>query len=127
MRDRYNEVTERGADVVAIGMGIPAMAADFRDKQKVPFLLLVDRSKETYRALELRRGNLWDVAGPPAWMRAVKGLAAGHGVAVPQQDPYQLAATAVVAPGGELLFLHRAKTSADNAPVEDVLRVLDRR
>ncbi len=100
------------------------MAADFRDKQNVPFTLLVDHTKETYRALELTKGNAWDVVGPSAWVRGLKGIAAGHGLAKPQQDPFQLAGTAVVEPGGKVRYLHRARRSSDNAPVDDVLKAL---
>ena len=110
--------------MVAIGMGIPAMAADFKEKQDVPFMVLVDSKKETYEALELRRGNMWDVAGPPAWIRFGKGILGGHGVARAEQDVYQLAGTAVVDTHGSLLFLQRAQSSADNARVEDVLAAL---
>lgn len=87
-------------------------------------MLLVDSKKETYEALELRRGNIWDVAGPPAWLRFGKGILQGHGVARPQQDVYQLAGTAVVDTSGRLLFMQRAESSADNARVDDVLAAL---
>ena len=107
-------------------MGTPPMAADFKEKQDVPFMLLVDSKKETYEALELKRGNIWDVAGPPAWLRFAKGMLQGHGAGRPQQDVYQLAGTAVVDTDGRLLFMQRAQTSADNAKVDDVLAVLPR-
>ena len=125
MRDRYNEVTDKGADVVAIGMGRPEIAADFRAKQQVPFRLLVDHTKETYRTLELGRASLLQIAGPAVWWRFAKGMVTGHGVAAPKQDPYQLSGAAVVEVGGRVKLVHRARSSADNLPVDKLLSALE--
>lgn len=121
MSGRYDEFTAKGADVAAIGMGIPEMAADFREKQDVPFPLLVDRTKQTYRALEMKRGTLWDVAGPPVWLRFAKGIFGGHGVDKPKQDPLQMGGVLVVDRGGDVLYEFRASASSDAPPIEDVL------
>lgn len=124
MRGRYGEFQQKGAEVAAIGMGVPEMAADFRDKQDVPFPLLVDRTKETYRALEMKRGTLWEVAGPPVWLRYAKGMLSGHGVAKPKQDPLQMGGVLVVERGGDVLYEFRSSTSSDNPPVDEVLAAL---
>ncbi len=124
MRGRYEEFTAKGADVAAIGMGIPEMAADFREKQSVPFPLLVDRTKATYRALEMRRGTLWEVAGPPVWLRYAKGMLSGHGVDKPKQDPLQMGGVIVVDRGGDILYGSRSNNASDNPPVDDVLAAL---
>jgi hypothetical protein len=124
LRDRHQEFTQAGAKVVTIGMGIPEMAADFRDKQDIPYLLLVDRTKETYRALEMKRGSFMDVAGPQVWLRGAKGLLTGKGAAMPKQDPYQIGGAAVVDKGGEIKFLHRGERSDDTVPVDKLLDAL---
>lgn len=124
MSGRYEEFRAKGADLAAIGMGIPEMAADFRDKQKVPFPLLVDRTKETYRALDMKRGTLWEVAGPPVWLRFAKGIFAGHGLDKPKQDALQMGGVVVVDRGGDVLYAFRASSSADTPPVDEVLAAL---
>ena len=124
MRDRYEEFTERGADVVAVGMGIPEMAADFRDKQDIPFRLLVDRTKETYRALEMKKGSLLDVVGPGVWLRGAKGILTGKGAAMPKQDPYQMGGAVVVDKGGEVKLIHRGERASDTATVDKMLGAL---
>ena len=124
MRGSYDEITRAGAELYAIGMGIPEMAADFKEKQDVPFPLLVDRTKETYRALDLAKASWWDVTGPPVWLRFAKGLVTGHLSAWPKQDPKQLAGVAIVDPGGDIRYLHRAKNASDNPPVERLLKEL---
>lgn len=126
MRDRRKEFEDLDAEIVTIGMGIPPMAADFKDKQDIPFLVIVDRTKETYRMLGLGRGNLWDLIGPHVWLRFAKGMLTGHGVATPQQDPYQLGGAVVLEKGGDVKHVHRAKDPADTLPVDDLLAALSR-
>jgi len=106
-------------------MGRPDMAAHFQQTQDIPFTLLVDDTKETYRILEIRRGSAMDVIGPKVWLRGAKNILTGKGQALPQQDPLQLGGTAVVAPGGEIRYLHRAGTSSDNAPIAALLEALE--
>ena len=124
MRDRHEELTATGATVASIGMGTPAMAADFRSKYAMPFPLLVDHDRRTYRLLELARGSIMDIVGPRVWLRAAKGLVGGHGAKLAQQDPFQLAGAAIVDPDASVRFLHRAKDSSDNVPVDELLRRL---
>lgn len=124
MSGREEEFTAKGARLAAIGMGIPEMAADFRDKQGIGFPLLVDRTKETYRALEMKRGSLWDVAGPQNWMRFAKGIVTGHGVEKPKQDPMQMGGVLILDTDGEVRYTFRASAAQDTPPVDEVLGAL---
>lgn len=121
MRGHHDEIRSKGADVVAIGMGIPEQAADFRESQQIPFRLVVDRQKETYRALEITRGGVWQVMGPKQIARGVKNVLTGHRQATVKQDPYQLGGTAIVEPSGDIRYLHRSRDSTDNYPVREIL------
>jgi hypothetical protein len=120
LRDHYEDFERVGANVLAIGMGIPEMAAHFRDTQDIPFPLLVDHTKQTYRALELGRGSWMDVAGPKVWARGAKSILSGTGQGVPKQDPLQLGGVIVVEAGGRVRYMHRAKTSSDNPKPEEL-------
>lgn len=121
MSSRESEFTAKGARLTAIGMGIPEMAADFRDKQNVGFPLLVDRTKQTYRALEMKRGSLMDVLGPKNWLRFAKGLVTGHGVDKPKQDPMQMGGVIVADRGGDVHYVFRASAAVETPPVDEVL------
>jgi hypothetical protein len=126
LRDRYREFTDKGASIVAIGMGTPDKAARFRQRYSLPFVLLVDNDGKTYEAAGLRRGSLDDVIGPRVWARGIKGLATGRGVALPREDPFQLGGTAVIRPDGSVAHHHVAEHSADNTPVEGLLEAIQR-
>lgn len=111
--------------MLAIGMGWPAAAADFRESQDVPFPILIDHTKETYRALEMKRGTLWQVAGPPVWLRSIKSFVAGHGMTPkPKQDPLQMGGVLVAAAGGKIVYSHISETSSDNPPTDEVVAAI---
>ena len=121
MRDRREEIEAEGVGVVAIGMGRPEMAAYFRDQFDIPFTLLVDHDKETYKALGIRKGNWFQVSGPQNWPRFAMGMLTGKGFATPKQDPLQMGGVALVEPGGRIGFIYRSEASSDNLPIDDLL------
>lgn len=105
-------------------MGWPEMAAGFKNEFDIPFRLLVDTERLSYKALEIRRGSLMDVMGPSVWLPWTKAVLRGNFQGRPQLDVTQLGGALVVAPGGEVRYRHTAKNSADNAPVDDLLAAL---
>jgi peroxiredoxin len=123
LRDRESEIKAAGAEVTVIGMGATKTAHDFKTKNRLPFRLLIDKKKQTYRLLGLDQGSLADVAGPKVWAAGAKSIVK-HGQGVPKEDPLQLGGSMVVAKGGEVLLVHRAKTSSDNLPVDALLEAL---
>lgn len=126
MRDHSDEFEAKGAHVAAIGMGLTAMAAVFKEKHAIPFTLLVDRHRETHRAAGLERGSLLEVVGPKQVARGLKAFVTGTsaGRPAPKQDVLQLGGALVIAPGGKILYRHRATGAEDNAPAGDLIGAL---
>jgi hypothetical protein len=123
LRDSYDQFKQKGVTVAAIGMGWPAAAAAFKEERGIPFPLLVDHRKETYRAMDLKRGSPWEVLGPPMWFRHVRAYMR-QGFSLAQQDWQQLAGVVIAEPGGEIVFSHRALDPADNPSVEKLVAAL---
>jgi peroxiredoxin len=106
-------------------MGWPAAAANFREEREIPFPLIVDQKKETYRALEMKRGNLWEVAGPHVWLRFTKSILSGHGVqAKPKEDPLQMGGVVVADKGGRIGYRYLSSSSSDNPPTDEVIAAI---
>jgi hypothetical protein len=124
LRDRYEDFVAAGAEVVAVGMGASQRGRSFKEEMEIPFPLLIDRTRETYRLLELGHGSWTDVIGPKVWAGGLRSLAHGNVQKWPQEDPRQLGGAAVILPGSHLAFVHRAETSADNVPVDRLLEAL---
>ena len=126
MRDRYDEIKAKGADVVAIGQGWPAMAADFKAKRKIPFTLLVDQERTSYKALELKRATALEIFGPEVIAKGTLSFFKGNlqGNAPKGTSLRQLGGALVVDKGGRVLLNHQAKDASDNVPVDDILAAL---
>ncbi len=105
-------------------MGRVDMAAHFAETRSIPFTLLVDHERQSYRALGLKIGSWMDAAGPKVWVRGVKGVLNGHPSSLPKQDPKQMGGVMVVGKAGDVLYLHRAGESSDNPPIDEVLKAL---
>jgi peroxiredoxin len=123
LRDRYNEFTARGAQVVVIGMGDVADAAAFGRQHHIPFPLLVDSTKKSYVAVNLHRVGWAHLIGPEVWTRGLRSITR-HGAGLPKQDVRQLGGAAVINADGTIGYLHRARSSADNSTVDDLLQRL---
>jgi hypothetical protein len=123
LRDRYGDFEAADAGVFAIGMGFPKMAAHFKKDLGIPFPLLVDHERETYKALAIGRASAWNIYGPPVWIKGIRSILE-HSNKLPKQDPFQLGGAAVVDKNGEVLYLYRSRDSSDVPPIDEVLAAL---
>lgn len=105
-----------------IGMGASETARRFKEEFSLPFTVLVDKKRESYRMLGLKRGSISEVMGPRVWAKGIKSLAK-HGQGVPKEDPYQLGGVAIVK-DGKVSFVHCSETSSDNLSIDTLLEAL---
>lgn len=124
LRDAYEDFRAAGADIVAIGMGLPEDAAEFKSSRNIPFRLLADTDQETYRALDIERASLAKFVTPSVLLKGTANLLKGEPSRPTRLDMKQLGGVAIVDTNGEIVFLHRSNSPADNAPVEKLLAAL---
>jgi hypothetical protein len=129
LRDRYEDVKARGAEIVAIGQGFPEMAADFKRKRKIPFPLLVDRDRVSYKAMGLPKGSVMDAFAPHMLARGTLSFVKGHpqGLTPEGSSVKQLGGVLVVDRGGKVLLAHQSKDASDNLSVEVLIAALPNR
>jgi AhpC/TSA antioxidant enzyme len=120
----HEHFTATGGELVLVGLGTPAHAAEFKAETGIPFRLLVSPDKAAYRAMDLKRGTNAEVLGLRAIRATPRALRGGGSWRLPRQDWHQLGGSFVIAPGGELVWSHRAAHSGDNAPSERLLAAL---
>jgi peroxiredoxin len=127
LREHYDEITEAGAEVVAIGTGDDRYAKAFVDELQVPFPVLVDDDAEAANAAAVKKVNFATLLFDP---RSIKGARQAHrdGYRVKKSGKRinQLGATFVVGPGSHVRYEHVDAHTADHAPLEDVLAALPR-
>ena len=100
-------------------MGATETARRFKEEQRLPFTVLVDKKRESYRILGLTRGSFSQVMGPQVWAKGLKSIVR-HGQGIPKEDPYQLGGVAIVK-DGTVTFVHRSATSSDNLGIDELL------
>jgi hypothetical protein len=117
------EIRRRGAELVIVGNGTPAQAADFRTAQHIDNPLFVDPDLHAYAAAGLQRGlrtalNLRTVG------HGLRALRAGQRQGATQGDPWQQGGTFVITPADRVLFAHVSQEAGDHADPAAVLAAL---
>jgi hypothetical protein len=121
VRGVQEQILARGAQVVFIGNGTPAMAAGFARDFDIRAPLFTDPTLEAYRAAGLPRGlgSLLKTA-----KNAARTLAAGHRQGPTRGDTFQQGGVLVIGPAGDLRYRFSSETSGDHPPMAEVLAAL---
>ena len=121
MREHQSEFEQKGAGLAAIGLGDAHYARAFREESGIKFPLLIDEQREAYRALELKKGNLFQIFWKVNSLARKRAKAAGHRQHRMGKDPFQLGGSFVFGPGNVDHFVHISETFSDNAPPDVLL------
>jgi peroxiredoxin len=111
-------------NVWLVGMGTPVQARAFKQQTGVRFPVLLSPDMRAYEAMDLPRGSLRQVFGLTA-QRVARRRAKGTGLdrnaeggnrpkRRPEQDWHQLGGAFVIAPGGRVIWSHRARHAGDD-------------
>jgi NAD(P)-dependent dehydrogenase (short-subunit alcohol dehydrogenase family) len=124
LRDRIEDIRERGAELVIVGNGAANFAAAFQEDFALDCPVLVDPELRAYRAAGLRRGRV-ELLSPRVPLNALRALRSGSRQTGVQGDPWQLGGVFVIRPGGELGYRYLSREAGDHPPVEDILSALE--
>ena len=124
MREHQSEFEQKGAGLAAIGLGDAHYARAFREESGIKFPLLIDEQREAYRALELKKGNLFQLFWKVNSLGRKRAKAAGHRQHRMGKDPFQLGGSFVFGPGNVDHFVHISETFSDNAPPDVLLSTI---
>ncbi len=124
MRERYDEITSLGAEVVAIGTGDQRYADAFVQEEQIPFLVLVDDDATAAHAASLRTLNWLQLLHPRTWKATRETSKRGYHVRKAGARVRQIGATFVIGAGDRVRYEHIDSDSTDHAPLDDVLAAL---
>jgi len=112
-----------GASLVLIGNGTVEQACEYKQRESLPFRLLVDPKLIGYQAMELKRRVL---AGfrPRTFFRLARTWRAGFRGGPVDGDAYQLGGLFVIARNSEVRYAHVSQEPGDEPPIEDILETL---
>lgn len=124
MREYEQQFRQKGAGLAAIGLGDSSYARHFREQTGITFPLLIDERREAYRAVELRKANLFHLLRGDNMRARTRAKAIGVRQHRLGKDPFQLGGSFVFAPGNQDRFVHVSETFGDNAAPADLLAAL---
>ena len=124
MRERYDEITELGADVVAIGTGDRRYAEAFVQEESIPYLVLVDDDAVAARTAALRTLTWVQLLHPRTWSATRQTSKRGHHVHKAGTRVKQMGATFVLGAGDRVRYEHLDADSTDHAPLDVVIAAL---
>lgn len=125
MRGIHDDVKRRGAEIVAVGNGSPKHAREFVESEGVPFLVLTDPSRKTYRAAGLASG-LAKTFAPKSLALSLPALVRGFRQSRTKGHPFQQGGAFVFAKGGRELFAFRSRVAGEHPDPVELLAALDR-
>lgn len=122
--ERDRELLPADPNIWLVGMGTPVQARAFKQQTGVQFPVLLSPDLGAYEAMNLPRGSLRQIFGLAA-QRVARPRAKGIGLdreaeggnrpkAKPEQDWHQLGGAFVFAPGGKVVWEHRARHAGDS-------------
>ena len=124
MREHYDDIKTRGADIVAVGTGDRRYAEAFVREERIPFLVLVDDDASAAHAASLRTLNWFQLLHPRTWKASRETSKRGYHVHKAGKRVRQIGATFVIGAGDRVRYEHMDSDSTDHASIEEVLAAL---
>jgi hypothetical protein len=124
LRAHEAEFRAKGANLAAIGLGDRTYARVFSEDTGITFPLLIDEQRVAYKAAGLRTASVFHLLRADNAVARKRAKAGGFKQKKLGRNPFQLGGSFVFGPGNLDRFSHVSQTFGDNAPVEDLLRVL---
>lgn len=124
MRERDSEFRKKDANLAAIGLGDRDYARMFREDTGIAFPLLIDENRQAYRAVGLKKANIFHLLRSDNAKARHRASAAGHRQHALGKNPFQLGGSFVFGPGNVDLFSHISQTFGDNATPDALLAAL---
>ena len=124
MRQRYGEIQDRGADVVAISFEPRDRLFQLTRQLQLPFPILSDPERDVYSAHSLAQGSWLKIFSPKTVWTYVKHFARGRRYQHAASDWKQLGGDFVIGEDGTVLYEHRGQTPSDRPTVASLIEKL---
>ncbi len=123
MRQEYDRYTAAGLEIIVIGMGSPRRTAAFRRELQLPFPMLSDPRRVSYRAFGLLKMSLRREASIASAMHFARNAVRHGGAREPDQNMVQLGGVFVVDPHGIVHYAFRSARAHEYPTAEKLVRV----
>ena len=115
-----------GVDVAVITFEAGFLARAYVEETGLEWPLLVDETREVYRAYDMLEAGFWDVWGLRTWWAYLKEIASGAKLQKSEGDVDQRGGDVLVDPEGIVRAHHVGSGPADRPAVAELLGVVER-
>ena len=124
MRDRLGEFGDCAAALITFTR--QRNLRGYRNRFQLPYAVLADEPRATYRAYGLGRGRWWHVWGLATLRAYARLLRRGVRLERPKEDTSQLGGDFIVDREGRLTYIFRSKGPSDRPSVDELVAVVKR-
>jgi hypothetical protein len=121
LRDREEEFTKRNVRIVVVTFEHGFLARRYVEDTSLAWPLLVDDTRETYRAYGMLSASFWDIWGPGTWWAYLKEILKGQRLKKSEGDISQRGGDVLIDPSGIVALHHVGAGPADRPPVASIL------
>ena len=122
MRDREEEFRGRKVRIVVVTFENDFLARVYVEDTGLSWPLLVDDTRETYRAYGMLSASFWDLWGPRTWWVYLKEILKGKRLKKSEGDISQRGGDVLIDPAGIVALHHVGAGPADRPAVKSILK-----
>lgn len=121
MRDREERFRASNVRIVVVTFAHDLFARRYVEETSLPWPLLVDDTRETYRSYGMLSASFRDVWGPGTWWAYLKEILRGGKLRRAEGDIHQRGGDVLIDPAGIVVLHHVGKGPADRPAVDAIL------
>lgn len=125
LQQHKSELDKRNVKVVIVTFEAGFLARAYIEDTGVGWSVLIDSTRELYKAYEMLEAAFWDIWGPRTWWAYFKELAHGHLPKKSEGDISQRGGDVLIDPGGTVQFHHVGEGPGDRPSPKSILMTLD--
>jgi hypothetical protein len=122
LRDREEEFRGRKVRIVVVTFENDFLARVYVEDTGLSWPLLVDDTRETYRAYGMLSASFWDLWGPRTWWVYLKEILKGRRLKKSEGDISQRGGDVLIDPAGIVALHHVGAGPADRPAVKSILK-----
>lgn len=119
------ELERRGVKVVIVTFEAGFLARGYLQYTGLPLPLLIDSTRELYRAYDMLEASFWDIWGPRTWWAYLKELAHGRLPRKSEGDISQRGGDVLIDPEGIVRLHHVGQDPGDRPSARSILLALE--
>jgi len=127
LRDREEEFRRRKVSIVVVTFEAGLLARAYVEETALSWPLLIDDTRETYRAYGMLSASFRDIWGPKTWWAYLKEILKGQKMKKSAGDVSQRGGDVLIDPEGIVSLHHIGAGPADRPPVGRILDGIDRK